>query len=92
MTKFSRGPWRAAVRTTRAGQRQIEVRNTSRDPVAIVFTNKYDAQLMAGSLKLLDSLKHLIAIVRMFEPQLRVSAKAKLAQAIALVDELEGES
>lgn len=78
--------------TVRRATRRVagfwEIRN-GKGVVAIVYTDKHDAILMAASLRMLGSIKHLIAIVRMFEPQLRASAKAKLAQAIALVDELE---
>jgi len=71
------------------GIKTWSVRNTHHDPIAIVYTHQQDAELMAASLRMLGSLKHLIAIVRLHEGELRASAKAKLEQARALVNELE---
>ena len=88
MAKFSRAPWRV-VKSRRQGW-AYEVRNTHRDPIAVVYTNEADARLLAASLNLLGSLKHMIAIVRMHEGELRASEKAKYEAARALVDELNG--
>jgi len=86
-SKFTRGPWRAVRNTIR--RRPIwEIRNTHRDPVAVVYTGQPDAELMARSLRLFTELKHLIAIVRLREGDLRASERAALARAEALVDEL----
>lgn len=86
MAKFSRGPWRV-FKTKRKGW-AWEVRNGHRDPICVVYSSEADARLIAAALNLLSAVKHLIAIVRLFEPQLRVSARAKLDQARALVEEL----
>jgi len=88
MARFTKGPWHAARLVIR-GIKTWSVRNTHHDPIAIVYTHQQDAELMAASLRLLGSLKHLIAIVRLHEGELRASAKAKLEQARALVNELE---
>jgi len=86
-SKFTRGPWRAVRNTIR--RRPIwEVRNTHRDPVAVVYTGQADAELMARAPRLLGELKHLIPIVRMREGDLRASERAVLARAQALVEEL----
>lgn len=89
MARFTKGPWHAARLVIR-GIKTWSVRNTHHDPIAIVYTHQQDAELMAASLRLLGSLKHLIAIVRLHEGELRASAKAKLEQARNLVNELEG--
>jgi hypothetical protein len=86
MAKFSKGPWR--VVTTRRKGWAYEVRNGHRDPICVVYSSEADARLIAAALNLLSTVKHLIAIVRLFEPQLRASARAKLDQARALVEEL----
>lgn len=76
--------------TVRRSRRRVagwwEVRNTH-GVVAIVYTTQADAELLAAAPKLLGCLKHLIAIVRL-APNLRASAKAKLADAEALVWEV----
>lgn len=87
MAKFSKAPWRV-VKSRRQGW-AYEVRNTHRDPIAVVYTNEADARLLAASLNLLGSLKHMIAIVRM-RKDLRESEVAKLAAAQLLVAELNG--
>jgi len=89
MAKFTKGPWRAARMSIR-GRETWSVRNTHYDPIAVVYTHQPDAELMARSLRLLGCLKHLIAIVRLHEGELRASAKAKYEAARALVSELEG--
>lgn len=58
------------------------------DRDAIVYTTEDDAKLLAASLRMLSELKHLIAIVRMREGDLRASERAALARALALVEEL----
>ena len=90
MARFSKGPWRAALTTIR-GHKVWSVRNTHRDPIAVVYTNEADARLLAASLNLLGSLKHMIAIVRLREGELRASERAKYEAARALVNELNGE-
>jgi hypothetical protein len=79
--------------TARRSRRRVagywEVTNT-RGVVAIVYTTQADAELMAVAPKLLGSLKHLTAIVRMHEGELRASERAKYEAARALVNELEG--
>lgn len=87
-SKFSHGPW--SVRATPNKQWKFEVRNTHRDPIAIIYTTQADAELMAAAPKLLGELKHLIAIVRLHEGDLRASAKASLERARALVNQLNG--
>jgi len=87
--RFSKGPWRAAQIAIR-GLKTWAVRNTHRDPIAVVYTHQADAELMARSLRLLGCLKHLIAIVRLREGDLRASERAALARAEALVSELNG--
>lgn len=86
---FTRGPWRAALITIR-GLKVWSVRNGHRDPIAVVYTTKADAELMATAPKLLGSLKHMIAIVRLREGELRASERAKYEAAQALVNELNG--
>ena len=79
--------------TVRRSRRRVagywEIRNT-RGVVAIVYTTEGDAQEMAGAPKLLGSLKHMIAIVRLREGELRAFEKAKYEAAKTLVNELEG--
>lgn len=89
-SKFTRGPWRA-VRNTIRRRPFWEVRNTHRDPIAIVYTHEADARLMAASLRLLGCLKYMVAIVRLREGELRASEKAKYEAARALINELNGE-
>jgi hypothetical protein len=90
MAKFSKAPWRV-VKSRRQGW-AFEVRNTHRDPIAVVYTNEADARVLAASLNLLGSLKHMTAIVRLREGELRASEKAKYDAAKALINELEGDS
>lgn len=87
-SRFSKGPW-TVVKTKRKGW-AWEVRNGHRDPICVVYSSEADARVIAAALTLLSAVKHLIAIVRLFEPELRTSARAKLAQARALVNELNG--
>ena len=87
MAKFSKGPWRPGYVSIR-GRKVPAVRNSHRDPVAIVYTTEDDARLLAASLRLLGSLKHMVAIVRMHEADLRASERAKLADAQALIAEV----
>jgi len=89
MAKFTKGPWRAARMSIR-GRETWSVRNTHFDPIAVVYTHQSDAELMARSLRMLGCLKHLIAIVRLREGDLRASERAALARAEALVSELNG--
>lgn len=84
-TRYSRSPWRAVWNPRR---RWWEVRNGRRDPIAVGINTKDEAELLAASLRTLGSLKHLIAIVRMHEGDLRASERAKLDAAVALVNEL----
>jgi len=86
MATHSRGPWSAHKATLKTWR--YEVRNGRRDPIAVVYGNKADAELMARAPRLLGELKHLIPIVRMRESDLRASERAVLARARALVDEL----
>jgi hypothetical protein len=82
--------WKARQAKARGGL-VWQVQNGHRDVVAIVYTDRADAELMAAAPKLLGSLKHLTAIVRMHEGELRASERAKLAAAEALIEELNGE-
>lgn len=86
-TRYSRSPWRAVWNIRR---RWWEILNGRRDPVAAAINTKPDAELMAASPRLLGSLKHMVAIVRMHEADLRASERAKLDAAVALVNELNG--
>lgn len=86
---FSKGPWRV-VKSRRQGW-AYEVRNGHRDPICVVYSSEADARLIAAALNLLSCLKHMIAIVRMHEDELRASAKAKYEAARALINELNGE-
>jgi hypothetical protein len=88
MAKFSKGPWRV-VKTKRQGW-AYEVRNGHRDPICVVYSSEADARLIAAALNLLNTVKHLIAIVRMHEGELRASERAKYEAARALLNELEG--
>jgi len=85
MAKFSRGPWTVKFNKRRSWW---EIHNGHRDPIAIVYSGHADALLMAAGLRLLGITKHLIAIVRMREGDLRASERAALARARALVEEL----
>jgi hypothetical protein len=90
MAKFTKGPWRAGeIRIRKANA--WSVRNTHYDPIAVVYTTRADAELMAVAPKLLGSLKHMVAIVRLREGELRASEKAKYEAARALINELNGE-
>lgn len=81
--------------TVRRSRRRVagywEVRN-GKGVVAIVYTTEDDAREMAASPKYKASLKHLLAIVRMHEGELRASERAKYEAARALVHEVEGGS
>lgn len=85
-SKFSKGPWRL-VKNHRGIQ---QVMNGHRDPIADVYSPD-DAPLLRASKELLGHLKHLLAIVRMHEGELRASERAKYEAARALVRELNGE-
>lgn len=87
--RFSKGPYTVKFNRRRGWW---EIHNGHRDPIAVVYTNEADARLMAASLKLLGSLKHMIAIVRMHEDDLRASERAKYETARALVHEVEGDA
>lgn len=89
MAKFTKGPWHAGSMRIRKAN-TWSVRNTRYDPIAVVYTTRADAELMAASPDLLGCLKHMVAIVRLHEGELRASEKAKLAAAEALVSELNG--
>ena len=84
-SKFSKGPWRV-IKSRRQGW-AYEVRNTHRDPVAVVYTTEADARLLAASLNLLGALKHMVAIVRL-RTDLRASERAKYEAAVKLLGEL----
>lgn len=89
MARFTKGPWRAAEMKIRR-ETAWSVRNTHYDPIAVVYTTRADAELMAAAPRLLGSLKHMIAIVRLREGELRASEKAKYEAARALINELNG--
>ena len=86
--RFTRGPCQAAQVLIR-GRKVWGVR-CGIETVGIAYGGHGDAELWARSLPLLSSLKHLTAIVRMHEGELRASERAKLAAAEALVNELNG--
>ena len=88
MAKFSKGPWRVvpAIR----GKRETTIRDAHGDTIALVYTNG-DSRAIVKVPELLGSLKHMIAIVRMREGELRASERAKYEAARALVNELNGE-
>lgn len=88
MARFSKGPWRV-VKSRRKGW-SYEIRDGRGEILAVAYDGIAEAQLMASSLKLLGSTKHLLAIVRMHEDELRASARAKYEAARALVDQIEG--
>ncbi|MGN6313199.1 MAG: hypothetical protein ACTHMO_05485 [Rhodanobacteraceae bacterium] len=81
--------WKAKQAKARGGL-VWQIQNGHRDVVAIVYTDRADAELMARAPKLRGSLKHLIAIVKFHEGELRASERAKLAAAEALVSEING--
>lgn len=83
--RFSKGPY-----TVKFNRRRNwwEIRNGHKDPIAVIYTTEADAQLLAASLRLLGSLKHMVAIVKFREADLRASEKAKLADAVALISEV----
>ena len=89
MARFSKGPWRIVTRITRARRHLTEIRDAHNDTVAMVYTNG-DSRVIVRALDLLGNLKHLLAIVRMREGELRASEKAKYEAARALVNELNG--
>ena len=91
MARFSKSPWRVVTRSTRARRHLTEIRDAHNDTVALVYTNG-DSRVIVKSPELLGSLKHLLAIVRMREGELRASEKAKYEAARALIDELGGDS
>lgn len=62
-----------------------QVTNGRRDVVAVVYTGQADAELMADAPKLLGELKHMVAIARMREGELRVSERAALNRARDLI-------
>lgn len=76
--------WSARKATVR-GHTQWQVVNGGREPVAIVYTSGRDAALMADAPKLLSELKHMVAIVRLREGELRVSAKSALDRSRTLI-------
>lgn len=84
-SKFSKGPWTVKFNKHR---NWWEIHNGHRDPIAIVYTGRFDATLMCAGLRLLGIVKHLIAIVRMREGELRASERAKYEAAQALISEL----
>lgn len=84
--------------TARRSKRRVapywEVVNT-RSVVAVVYGTRADAECMASAPRVtaernraVAELKHLIAIVRLREGDLRASERASLERARALVDEL----
>lgn len=86
MAKFSKAPWRTLTR----GRRHVtEVRDANNDTVCTVYTNG-DSRGIVRVPELLGSLKHMVAIVRLREGELRASEKAKYEAARALINELEG--
>ena len=87
MAKRSPGTWKAKRNTIRKVE-LWEVRNGHRDPIAVVYTGRADAELMAAAPRLLTELKHQIAIVQPREGDLRASERASLERARALVHEL----
>lgn len=54
--KRARGPWTVKFNARR---NWWEVHNGRRDPIAVVYTGKPDAEIMAASLRLLAALKAL---------------------------------
>lgn len=86
---FSPRPWRV-TKSRRKGW-FYEVRDVRGDVLAVTYDGPDDARLMAAAPRLLASLKHLEAIVRLHEGELRASARAKLEAARRLIDELEEE-
>lgn len=88
MARFSKGPWRV-VKSRRKGW-SYEIRDGRGEILAVAYDGIAEAQLMASSLKLLGSTKHLLAIVRLREGELRASEKAKYEAAQALINELNG--
>lgn len=83
-SKFSRSVWRAAWNPRR---RWWEVLNGQRDQVAFGINTKAEAVAMAASLKLIGSLKHMVAIVRL-RTDLRASERAKYEAAVKLIGEV----
>jgi hypothetical protein len=83
-TRFSKGPW-TAVTSARRKQPLWEIHSAHRDRIAVVYTGKADAELMADARSLLTELKHLVAIVRLREGGLRASEQAALERARALI-------
>lgn len=84
--------------TVRHSRRRVagywEIRNTT-GVVGICYGSQADAECMASAPRVtfernraLNELKHLIAIVRMREGDLRASERAALARARALIGEL----
>ena len=84
--------------TVRRSRRRVagywEIRNTTRE-IGICYGTREEAECMASAPRVtfernraLNELKHLIAIVRMREGDLRASERAVLARARALVEEL----
>lgn len=84
--RFTKGPCRAAQFQIRG--RQVWGVRCRNETVGIAYGGQGDAELWSRSLRLLSELKHLIAIVRLREGDLRASEKASLERAQALVHEL----
>lgn len=84
--RFTKGPCRAARFPIRG--RQVWGVHCHGEIVGVAYNGQGDAELWSRSMHLLGELKHMVAIVRMREGDLRASERAKYEAARALINEL----
>lgn len=81
--RFSRAPWK--LRQSRRAPALLEIRDGNGDRIAVVYTGIDDGSLMTDSRRILGELKHMVAIARMREGELRASERAALKRARDLI-------
>lgn len=82
----SEGPWRVEA-TPRKGW-PYEIRNTHRDPIAVVYSSKADAQLLGASLQMFFELQQIEADLSAREDALSAAEKDTLNRIRALIAEV----
>lgn len=58
MARFSSSPWRV-VKASRTRPYLLEIHNGHADPIAVIYSNRADAELMASSIRMWPLLKTL---------------------------------